>query len=167
MSNEIRLSIAIACASTLLFTSAQSETTSAQGQANPIKAPITSIADASSTALVLSIQGVRSNKGSIRAALLKADPVAGVARNSAGKVMIATEGTLTMRFENLVPGEYAVQLFHDENDNGEMDSNLFGIPLEGFGFSNDARASFGPPKFAQMKVSVGTTPVQTTATITY
>jgi len=32
--------------------------------------------------------------------------------------------------------------------NGKLDANLLGIPTEGYGFSNDARALFGPPSFA-------------------
>ena len=38
-------------------------------------------------------------------------------------------------------------LYHDENGNGEFDTNLFGFPLENYGFSNNARAIFGPPAY--------------------
>lgn len=38
---------------------------------------------------------------------------------------------------NLEPGQYAIKMFHDENDNGEMDSNMLGIPKEGYGFSRN------------------------------
>ncbi|MCG8634549.1 MAG: DUF2141 domain-containing protein [Desulfobacterales bacterium] len=44
-------------------------------------------------------------------------------------------------------GEYAVKVYHDENQNNEMDTRMFGIPTERYGFSNDARGSFGPPEF--------------------
>ncbi len=44
-------------------------------------------------------------------------------------------------------GEYAVKVFHDENGNGELDKRLFGIPVEAYGFSNDARGSMGPPEY--------------------
>lgn len=53
----------------------------------------------------------------------------------------------TVVYVNVDPGVYSVQVFHDENDNGEFDTNLFGIPTEGFAFSNDAHGSFGPPTF--------------------
>lgn len=46
-------------------------------------------------------------------------------------------------------GRYAVQAFLDENDNGKVDRALFGIPKEGVGFSNDAKITLGPPKFAE------------------
>lgn len=44
-------------------------------------------------------------------------------------------------------GTYAVKVFHDENSNGALDTNLVGFPKEGFGFSNDAMGRFGPPRF--------------------
>ena len=36
----------------------------------------------------------------------------------------AVSGELVYRFENLPPGSYAVQVLHDENDNGKLDSNI-------------------------------------------
>ena len=44
-------------------------------------------------------------------------------------------------------GEYAVKVFHDENNNGELDKRIFGIPAEAYGFSNDARGTVGPPEY--------------------
>jgi uncharacterized protein (DUF2141 family) len=53
---------------------------------------------------------------------------------------------------NLQPGkEYAIALYHDENANGKMDKNFFGVPTERYGFSNNARATFGPPSFEEAK----------------
>lgn len=51
------------------------------------------------------------------------------------------------RFEALAPGRWAAAVVHDEDGNGELDTNLVGIPTEGFGFSNGAKARFGPPSF--------------------
>ena len=48
-------------------------------------------------------------------------------------------------FNDLPFGEYAVRLFHDKNGNGKLDTNFLGIPKEDYGFSNNARGSFGPP----------------------
>lgn len=45
----------------------------------------------------------------------------------------------------LDPGEYAVRVMHDRNGNGELDTNVVGMPTEPWGFSNDAAGSFGPP----------------------
>ncbi|GEA12408.1 DUF2141 domain-containing protein [Alteromonas sp. KUL49] len=52
------------------------------------------------------------------------------------------------------PGEYALRYFHDENDNGQMETNMFGIPTEGYGFSNNAQPNFGPASYSQIKFVV-------------
>ena len=50
-------------------------------------------------------------------------------------------------FEDIPPGTYALAVIHDENMNGKLDTNAFGIPSEGYGFSNDARAWLSAPSF--------------------
>lgn len=51
-------------------------------------------------------------------------------------------------FPNVPFGTYAIKLFHDANDNDQLDTNLLGIPAEAYGVSNDARGMFGLPAFA-------------------
>lgn len=51
-------------------------------------------------------------------------------------------------FEDIPPGTYALAVVHDENMNGKLDTNLLGIPKEGYGFSNDAKALLGAPSFS-------------------
>lgn len=57
-------------------------------------------------------------------------------------------------FKGLKKGEYAISLFHDENDNNKMDTRIFGIPKEPYGFSNNAKGFMGPPKFKDAKFIV-------------
>jgi uncharacterized protein (DUF2141 family) len=106
--------------------------------------------------LTVTVTGVRSGNGRIMAGLLKADRTAGTASSAGGTMAQAVEGTTVLTFAGLPEGDYAVRLFHDENGDGEMGMNLFGIPTEGYAFSNSARARFGPPAFAEMKVEVRT-----------
>lgn len=68
---------------------------------------------------------------------------------------IAAVGSVTVVLHDLEPGEYAVLSFHDENGNGELDSNFIGIPREAIGVSNDAPARFGPPKYEDAKFLLG------------
>ena len=56
-------------------------------------------------------------------------------------------GTVVVEFHGVPPGRYAIQVFHDTNDNGECDQGLFGIPKEAIGFSNDAMKGLSRPKF--------------------
>lgn len=51
--------------------------------------------------------------------------------------------------DSLKTGKYAFRYIHDENNNKEMDTNWLGIPKEGYGFSNNASGTFGPPKFSK------------------
>lgn len=50
-------------------------------------------------------------------------------------------------FEDVPYGNYAISLFHDEDENKELNTNWVGMPKELFGFSNDAKAKMGPPDF--------------------
>lgn len=66
----------------------------------------------------------------------------------------AQPGTMVIRFRNVPGGEYAVSIFHDANENGALDVNFMGIPKEGFGFSNDAMGTFGPPTFNKARFTI-------------
>lgn len=55
---------------------------------------------------------------------------------------------------NLIPGEYAVSIHHDENNNDEIDTTWYGKPVEGFGVSNNPKTSFGPPDYDDSKVII-------------
>lgn len=66
----------------------------------------------------------------------------------------ASTGSMTVRFSNLAPGDYAVALFHDTNDNGKLDSNLFGVPTEPYGFSKLERSLMGPPAWDEVRFLV-------------
>ena len=61
----------------------------------------------------------------------------------------AAKGDVTFVVHNLPAGKYAVSSYQDENGNGKLDTNSLGVPIEGFGFSNDAQPAGGPPKFTQ------------------
>lgn len=58
-----------------------------------------------------------------------------------------TASTDMVVFEHLPYGSYAVSIMHDENNNGKLDTNFFGIPKEGVGVSNNPKIGFGGPKF--------------------
>jgi uncharacterized protein (DUF2141 family) len=66
---------------------------------------------------------------------------------SASLVLPATAPAIDVSTTALRPGTYGVRVMHDQNGNGEMDSNLVGMPTEPWGFSNNASGSFGPPKW--------------------
>ena len=63
-------------------------------------------------------------------------------------------GAAQLVFPGLAPGRYAVRVFADENGNGKLDTNLFGMPTERYGFSNDAKGNLGPPEFDAAAIGV-------------
>lgn len=60
---------------------------------------------------------------------------------------------VTVIFEDVPKGEYAITCFYDENDNGKMDFSSNGMPLEDYGSSNNVM-NFGPPRFSDAKFVV-------------
>jgi uncharacterized protein (DUF2141 family) len=69
-----------------------------------------------------------------------------------GKAKI-TNRSAVCRFDGIKPGVYAISAFHDENDNGKLDTNLIGIPTEDWCTSRNARGTLGPPSFEDAKFS--------------
>ena len=58
-------------------------------------------------------------------------------------------------FAGVIPGKYAISVYHDVNGNQRLDSNMVGIPSEPYGFSRDARGKMGPPSFDDAAFEVG------------
>ena len=85
----------------------------------------------------------------------------------ADAVLPARYGGVTATFPGLAPGMYALAAYHDENGNGEFDRILFGIPLEGFAFSNGATPFFGPPEFSDAAIELTGPVTDVTIPITY
>jgi len=65
------------------------------------------------------------------------------------------------------PGTYAVVVYHDENGNRKFDKNFLGIPIEGFGVSNNPGFSLGPPALADSSFTLDDTPVSLTISMNY
>lgn len=116
--------------------------------------------------LVVTVDGVRSAEGGVMASLLRAG-ADGKPQIADGTVLAARKGKLSLIFADLAPGQYAVELFHDENGNGKLDKTPFSLPAEGVAFSNGATAQYGHPAFAAMAVDVGAAPASTAAPMIY
>jgi uncharacterized protein (DUF2141 family) len=64
------------------------------------------------------------------------------------RIVPVTGSTMVVTLEHVPPGRYIVVGSQDINGNNALDTGLFGIPKEPYGFSRDARGTFGPPSFA-------------------
>lgn len=72
---------------------------------------------------------------------------------SASMIKPVTKTEHRLVFSDLADGQYAVKVFHDENGNHSLDTNMLGVPSEGYGFSNNA-GSFGPASFKDASFSL-------------
>jgi uncharacterized protein (DUF2141 family) len=64
------------------------------------------------------------------------------------------ETSATYVFKNIPAGKYAIAVFQDSNVDGELNKNMFGVPKEPYGFSNNKYGRFGPPNFEDVSFDV-------------
>lgn len=120
------------------------------------------------TTVLVDVVGLRSHKGLIQACLT-ADPVTFPDCEKDPQALhqsVPAAGNNVVAFQHVMPGRYAVALFHDENANGKMDKMLM-MPREGFGFSRDAPIRFGPPRFSAAAFTLGETQLTTSIRMRY
>ena len=99
----------------------------------------------------LTVLNIRNSTGTVACALFESpDGFPREFLRSATNVMVIKIRKTQARcdFEDIPPGNYAIAVVHDENMNGKLDTNWLGIPKEGYGFSNDAKAVLGTPSFS-------------------
>lgn len=74
-------------------------------------------------------------------------------------------GVTELSVENLDPGTYGIVIFHDKNGNEELDMNLFGVPNEPYGFSNNPKIKFSVPEFDAFKFQFDGSPTEINITL--
>jgi len=135
----------------------------------PLLLLFTNIAAAQTTSIEVNISNVRDEVGQMVVSLyLSTDsfPMKPHKFYEVEKKGQVTNGNMSYTIENVPVGKYAIVLLDDNNRNLDMDRKMFGIPKEGYGFSNDAKPKMlTPPDFeacsfeAQEPVSVQITTV--------
>jgi uncharacterized protein (DUF2141 family) len=103
--------------------------------------------------LQVKVTNIKAAKGSIRIGLFNSEE-SFLKDAVLGKVVKASADEVTVVFDNLKSGEYALSVIHDENGNEQLDTNMVGIPQEGFAFGNNAMGMFGPPSFEKAKLVI-------------
>ncbi len=98
--------------------------------------------------LQVSVSAVASAKGWIEFALYKnPDTFAKVGTTYRLARTDAQKGMVSYTFKDLESGKYAVVVYHDVNQNKICDKNFFGVPTEGYAFSNNVRPNLSVPSF--------------------
>jgi len=131
----------------------------------------------SAKTLNFTIDGIKSNQGKIYIQLFQGKENYQNNKPYLSSIAIAKQGSITVTFNDLTPdnlnndtesnNDYGVRYYHDENDNGSMETNLFGMPIEGYGYSNNAKANYGPVKYSKIKFQLADETVLNSSTIVY
>jgi len=111
--------------------------------------------DGQKAKLVVKCIGLKSNKGSVKMALCNSIKNYEDQENPfIGKTLSIKNKIAEIEIDDIPYGDYAIKSFHDENDNNDLDTNFLGLPVEDYGFSNNARGTFGPPSWKEAKFKV-------------
>ena len=107
------------------------------------------------------IENIKSDKGVLLVALFENED-SFLKKAFKSKIVTLEEAKIPISFKNIPAGRYAVSVIHDENENGELDTNWAGIPKEPFGFSKKTMGRFGAPSFEDTCIEVSNGTSQTT-----
>jgi uncharacterized protein (DUF2141 family) len=99
--------------------------------------------------VVITVTDLRSTKGVVRACMTTREDIFPRCIKDAGahRAVVPATDKVEIRFTGVKPGNYAIALLHDENDNGKADRAMGMMPKEGYGFSRDAPVKMAPPRF--------------------
>lgn len=104
--------------------------------------------------MTVRLNGVEHDRGTLRVALFSDPKTFRKADQAfAAQEVQASAGTVTVVFDEVPAGQYAVMAYHDENANGELDLRFGMIPIEGYGLSNNPKV-MGPPSFKDSEFEV-------------
>jgi uncharacterized protein (DUF2141 family) len=112
-------------------------------------------AGARAAELTVTVDKLRSNQGQVLLCIFSAEssdkaafPDCAKGRPVRTANAPAAGGKVVLNFKGLKDGTYAVAAIHDENGNGQLDTNFLGIPVEGIAVSNNPRL-LGKPSFME------------------
>jgi uncharacterized protein (DUF2141 family) len=114
--------------------------------------------------LAVRVERVKAGMGPVLCDLFNAaDGFPGPSPIIGGSLQFAASAEPVCTFTGLPAGEYAVSVMQDENANGTLDSNVLGVPLEGFGASNNVLPATSAPRWSDSRLSIdGAAPLSIT-----
>ena len=119
-----------------------------------IVASFAAAAQVSAASLTVGVTAIKEDTGAIMLALYdNADAYNGSGPSTKAARIDVEGGKVSIEFDDLPPGRYAIKLYHDANSTGELDTNIMGLPIEAYGFSGKAE-SLGPPPFDTAAVEI-------------
>lgn len=103
--------------------------------------------------LTVHVKGLKNDKGQVVVGLYQGEKNF-LRKLYFGKIVAIKNQEATVEFDHLPSGEFAISLFHDENENGKLETGWFGIPKEDYACSNGAKGFMGPPKYSDAKFKI-------------
>ena len=97
--------------------------------------------------LIIDISGLSPTSGSVMIGVYDSADAWDDGQAVGGARAEVDGGQVRAVVSDLPPGRYGIKLYHDVNGNGELDTNLMGMPTEPYAFSNNALGRFGPPSW--------------------
>lgn len=113
-----------------------------------------SISQPKTVTITVQVDGLKNKNGYVAIGLFDGHGDFPEGEGFASKYVEADGSSVEVTFEGLEPGTYSIAILHDENGNEEMDYNEYGMPQEGFAFSNNAMGQEGPPSFSEASFEV-------------
>ncbi len=105
--------------------------------------------------VTITIDNIKGTSGTIQIAVFNKSEsfpkVGGEYKLSQFKI---SEGKSTFTIKDLPSGEYAIAIHHDENSDGKMNTNMIGIPKEGYAFSKNFKPKFSAPTFSDCAIQI-------------
>lgn len=104
--------------------------------------------------LILSLNGFENNEGKAVIKLYSSSDGFPKDDEKAYKMLISkiNQKECYVEIPNIQPGEYAVAVYHDENNNNILDTNFINLPKEGVGISNYPKMS--KPDFKKASITI-------------
>jgi uncharacterized protein (DUF2141 family) len=103
--------------------------------------------------MTVMVDGFKESKGKLMVGIYNSDSTF-MKKTFRGIMADIEDATLGFTLD-MPPGEYALVIYHDLNENGKLDTGLFGIPTEKYGFSNNAKGLMGrPPSYQKAKIEL-------------
>ncbi|XZE18038.1 DUF2141 domain-containing protein [Pirellulaceae bacterium SH449] len=100
-------------------------------------------------------QGFEIGGGPLRVAVYDGPKTFNKVEMALWKDVFEAEGmpiTIELSRSQFAGNDLAIAIYQDSNSNEKLDKNTFGIPQELYGFSNNPKRGFGPPKYAEVAV---------------
>ena len=112
--------------------------------------------------LMVEIAGLKDETGNLYISVYDSDSTWRSEETVIGKrisIADALDGELVRTELQLPLGDYALAVFFDVDDNGELDSNFMGKPKEPVAWSNNAVWDFGPPSYEEAVFTLSAEPI--------